>query len=125
MFTSAKIADLQGKVSSLEAQLATSHAELTDLRASFEAQGETLTAANEKATADAARIAELEGSEATFNERVSAEVTAQLAALGTEPIKRDPDAKKETDGTITRAEFLKLNHAKRNQFIRDGGKLSD
>lgn len=125
MFTSAKIADLQGKVSTLEAQLATSHAELTDLRASFEAQGETLTAANEKATADAARIAELEASEANFETRVSAEVVERLAATGTEPIKRDPNAKKGEETAISRADFLKLTHAKRNQFIRDGGKLSD
>ena len=124
MFTSAKIADLQGKVSSLETQLATSHAELTDLRASFEAQGETLTAANEKATADAARIAELEACEGTFEARVSAEVTERLAATGTEPIQRDPDAKNPESKELTRAEFKKLKPAAQAAFCASGGTIN-
>jgi len=129
MFTSAKIADLTAKVGSLETQLATAGAELTDIRASFEAQGETLLAAQEQVAAHAATIANLEAAQvqaaADFEAKVTAEVTARLASAGSDPVKRDPAAKECGDSSMARADFLKLTHAQRNKFIRDGGKLSD
>jgi len=125
MFTSAKIADLQAKVSTLETQLTASNEELTSLRASFEEKATALAEAECSATASAARIAELEASEATFNDRVSAEVTVQLAALGTEPVKRDPDAKEGDSKELSRAEFKKLKPNARAVFCANGGKITD
>lgn len=125
MFASTKIAELQTQVSTLEAQIKASNEDLTSLRASFEEQGEKLTAASEKSAADASRIAELEASEATFEARVSAEVTERLAALGTEPIKRDPNAKNDDAKEITRAEFKKLKPSAQAAFCASGGKIKD
>ncbi len=129
MFTSTKIADLQTKVGNLESQLAESADALATLRADFEATSANLATAEAQVTAHAATIATLETEKAQaaadFETKVNAEVTARLAGAGADPVKRDPAARECGDSAMARADFLKMPHAKRNKFIREGGKLSD
>ena len=72
-------------------------------------------------TAAAARIAEIE---ATTQTRIDAEVINRLASAGVDPIAREPEAI-ENGKTMTHAEFNKLNHQKRNEFMRNGGTLTE
>jgi len=129
MFTSAKIADLTAKVGSLETQLATAGAELSDIRASFEAQGETLLAAQEQVTAHAATIASLKAAQvqaaADFEAKVTAEVANRLASAGSDPVKRDPDARSGEPKELTRAEFKKLKAGEKSAFCAAGGRVTD
>jgi D-ribose pyranose/furanose isomerase RbsD len=69
----------------------------------------------------ASRVAEIEAAAAA---QVDAEVINRLAAAGTDPIARDPDADRETQ-TMKHSEFKKLKANQANAFIRAGGKLSD
>lgn len=114
MLNSAKIAELQGKIASLETALSAAEGKATTLEAQLNqaktdlatAQAEAekvtglnaeitqlkadLTAANERATQ---AVADLTAAKADFDTKVEAEVTNRLAAAGVDPIKRDPQAK--------------------------------
>ena len=120
MTTSAKISELQGKVTSLETALAAAEGKSTTLEAQLNqakldlatAQTEAgkvagltaeitqlktdLQAANDKATK---AEADLNQAKADFDAKVDGEVTTRLAAAGVDPIKRDPKAKTEDPGT--------------------------
>lgn len=147
MIFSKQISTLKASVETLERDLATAHAgneaiqaELTEAKAnlanvSAEAakipgleakitEQETALAA-EKARADKA-AADLAAANAEADKKIEAEVVTRLAAAGVEPVKRDPSVKKDGEKpTMSLAEFNKLPHAKRNAFIREGGKISD
>ena len=57
---------------------------------------------------------------------VQAEVSRQVAATGRAPVNtKTEEAAGGGTKTITRAEFGALSPAKRNAFIREGGKLTD
>lgn len=55
---------------------------------------------------------------------VQAEVSRQVAATGRPPVNIETERSCET-ATISRAEFNALSPAKRNAFMRKGGKLKD
>jgi len=127
-----EIAELQASLASVTAE----RDQLSARAAEFQTTIETVTAERDAALAGVAeanaarltaqvaadaRIAEIEAATQT---RIETEVINRLASAGTDPIHRDPEAS-ENGSTMTHAEFNKLNHAKRNEFIRAGGKLTD
>lgn len=117
MFKSQEIADLQGKVTKLEADLAKEQGEKATLQTNLDqakadlatAQAESAKVSGlktqittlegqvttEKARADKAE-ADLTAAKADFETKVEAEVNTRLAAAGVQPIARDPKAKTET-----------------------------
>lgn len=102
---SKQIAELQEKVSSLEASLATATGDVTKLQADLAkanadlqaaiAKGASLEADLKKALADVeaanARAAAAEAS-------ITTQVNARLASAGVDPIQRDPKASEGNDG---------------------------
>jgi chromosome segregation ATPase len=121
MFKSAEIAELQGKITTLEAELKTAtdgqariEAELatakTDLAAALTKQGTLETSLTEAS----GKITKLEAELVTANQKaddaeasVQTKVTEQLAAAGVDPVKRDPSAKTDEPGTKPSANGLK------------------
>lgn len=118
MLNSAKIAELQGKITSLETALAAAEGKSATLEAQLnEAKTQLATAQveAEKVTGLSAEItqlkdqlataeakatkaeADLNQAKADFDTKVDAEVTNRLAAAGVDPIKRDPKAKSGQD----------------------------
>lgn len=139
MFQSKEIASLKAALieaqtsgASAAAVLQEAQAELasaTSINAELSASVDALTTAAADsaaalATAEAAVIA-ADARAVAAEKSVEAQVLERLASAGVDPIKRDPVAKEGGEQTLARAEFMKLSQANRNQFMRDGGKLSD
>lgn len=124
MLNSAKIAELQGKITSLETALQAAEGKATTLQDQLnQAKTDLATAQAEadKVTGLNARVTELQGqvsslttraetaekdlaqAKTDFDTKVEAEVTNRLAAAGVDPIKRDPQAKtgQDDDGKPT------------------------
>lgn len=116
MFTSTKISELQARIGELETQLSTEQGDKASLQTQLDqakidlatAQTEAgklttqISTLNSQITTltterDAAQAA-LVTAQADFETKVNAEVTTRLAAAGTDPIKRDPQAKTDDTG---------------------------
>lgn len=118
MLNSAKIAELQGKITTLESSLAAAEGKATTLEAQLnQAKLDLATAQAEadKVTGLTSQITDLQGqithltsraekaeadlatAKGEFETKVSAEVNNRLAAAGVDPIKRDPQAKSGQD----------------------------
>ena len=131
---SQEIADLQASISGLT----TERDSLANAADEFRATIETITAERDAALALvttsqaaaaaaeealASRVAEIEAAAAA---QVDSEVISRLAAAGTDPIARDPDAKEANESNSMKiSDFRKLPAHKANAFIRSGGKLAD
>lgn len=115
-----EITDLSNKVSVAEAALqeaATATAELRTSLATAQAEIETL-------KAEVARIPDLESAAQISAEKVANEAARLLAASGhPEPIE-GLDEKQEVK-SLTRSEFNALSPAKRSEFSRSGGKITE
>jgi len=119
LVSSAKLTELQAKVTQLEADLgkategqAALQTELTQAKADLQAATEkattletSLSEANTKLTEATGKITKLETDLAAANQKVTTaeasiqtQVTAHLAAAGVDPVKRDPSAKVGDDG---------------------------
>ena len=116
----AELLELTGKISVAESALqeaATATAELRNSYATAKAEIETL-------KVEVAKIPDIESAAKLTAERVSIEASRQLAASGhPAPIEGIED--KEAQNTISRAEFNALSQRKRNEHIRNGGKLTN
>lgn len=102
---SKQIAELQERVASLEAELATANGDKTRLNAEIEAakaeHAKALTEAGQKATKLEADLAAANARAEKAVAEIDAKVTERLAAAGVDPVKRDPKAAEGNDGKQT------------------------
>lgn len=102
----------QAKLSTAEAALAAKDKEISRLAARIDELG------REKESAVAAATKAREG-------EVNKKLAAELASLGLEPEAAPSQlTADQADKTMTRAEFEKLPHAARNEFMAAGGKIT-
>jgi len=122
-----RVSELELEISTAGESLASAQNELATARESLaEAQGDLANAKERIADLETenAKIPDLEAAAKLTAERVSIEASRQLAASGhPAPIEGIED--KETQNTITRAQFNALSQRKRTEHIRNGGKLTD
>lgn len=111
MLNSAKIAELQNRISLLETQLKTATDGQADLQTQLDQAKTELGQAQAQVTAHATTITELKGQVTAAEERATAaegrataaeasisdQVNARLAAAGVDPVARDPQAKNPDD----------------------------
>ena len=134
--SSKQIAELQGKVSQLETELATATTGAAALTTELTQAKADLASATQKAAGLEASLAEatgkitkLETDLATATQEaadakasVQTQVTDRLASAGVAPIARDPQIRNGS-ATLTRAEFNALGQEARDAFFKNGGKI--
>lgn len=98
MFKSTEIAALQGKITSLEAELETAKAALATASTKAATLESTINDLNAKVTAAENAKTAAETKAAAAESSIDAKVTERLAAAGVDPVKRDPSAKVGDDG---------------------------
>lgn len=140
IFQSAKVTELQGRVSALEAenanltaQLATANEGLADQTANLEkitaleSANAEIPALNQTIETQKAEITGLTEKATITAEKIDAAAAVKLASLGHgEPLKIEGASIIETNSkTITRAEFESLSHKEKDHFIlNQGGKIA-
>ena len=110
--------DLITRLEISEGQLSAAHGKISIL----EAENARLTAGRE--AAEAAAQEQIAAAAKAQESEVSKGVREKLSALGV-PEEAAPSATRgeETDKQLSRAEFEKLDHSARGEFIRKGGKI--
>lgn len=104
---------------SLRAELATSNSTLASVSAELETSLADLTAAREQAAA-------LSAEKADFDSRVQSEVARIAASTGTSlPAGVTAGGSANEQREMARADFNKLDHSARNEFIRARGKITE
>lgn len=110
----ADLATTRGSVSDLTAKLKESEKQVSELTASVETGKKAL----EEATAKIVTPEDIE-------KQVGAEVVKRIAASGTNPIKRDPNAAVVEGQEMKRTEFEAMSPARKSAFCLKGGKVID
>lgn len=114
----ATIAAQAAKIAELEAAIAALQPKEVEVEEMSKAKAEL----ESKLSAESAKSAEFSAKLEEANKQI-AEYAARARRFGTAPVKTGKAG--ESQRTATRSEFNKMNHAERDQFFRDGGKLTD
>lgn len=110
-------------LAALQDELASTKSQLDQANVSLNAANESLKALAAKDAEIAKLKADAVALEASVEQRASDKALAITQAQGqTKPVAAEV---KPSTQSMTGAEFNKLSHAERNQFIRSGGRLTD
>lgn len=114
--------DLINRLEASESGRLSAEAEVTKLQG----QVAKLTAENTRLTAENAKLPEqIAAAEKSAETKLAKGVGAELTKLGVEQEQAPSQLTAEqSEKTMTRADFEKLDHTARNQFMREGGKLT-